>query len=190
MFSTTGKVRTNKKRREIRLGKVSTISSQSRRHFRCACYHTPLGLQRNSVRSFVQEGVVSYHKSCHPTAPEILPHARSIFFPPGPPVRSSFLFSFFSTCTYFPFFFLSVCARYIYSIFAGLPQSFTVARYHSLHGEHIPLCLEVTAKSDDEVVMGIRHKTLPFAAVQFHPESTLTSPAHGLHILENTLSFL
>lgn len=38
--------------------------------------------------------------------------------------------------------------------------------------------------------MGIQHKTLPFAAVQFHPESILTSPAHGMTILQNTLSFL
>jgi anthranilate synthase len=38
--------------------------------------------------------------------------------------------------------------------------------------------------------MGIQHKTLPFAAVQFHPESILTSPSHGMTILKNALSFL
>lgn len=38
--------------------------------------------------------------------------------------------------------------------------------------------------------MGIQHKTLPFAAVQFHPESILTSPSHGMTILTNALSFL
>ena len=78
------------------------------------------------------------------------------------------------------------------SIFSGLPDSFEVARYHSLHGirEHLPSCLEVTASSEDGVIMAIQHKTLPFAAVQFHPESILTSPAHGLTILKNALRFL
>jgi anthranilate synthase len=78
------------------------------------------------------------------------------------------------------------------SLFSTLPDSFEVARYHSLHGikEKLPRCLEVTALSDDGIVMGIRHKELPFAAVQFHPESILTSPMHGMCILENALSFL
>jgi len=78
------------------------------------------------------------------------------------------------------------------SIFSGLPDTFEVARYHSLYGlkERMPKCLEVTALSDDGIVMGIQHTELPFAAVQFHPESILTSPAHGLTILRNTLRFL
>ena len=78
------------------------------------------------------------------------------------------------------------------SIFAGLPDSFEVARYHSLFGikERMPSCLEATAISQDGIVMGIQHKTLPFAAVQFHPESILTSPAHGMAILQNALSLL
>lgn len=78
------------------------------------------------------------------------------------------------------------------SIFNGLPDTFEVARYHSLHGlkERMPECLEVTALSEDGIVMGIQHKELPFAAVQFHPESILTSPAHGLGILMNTLRYL
>jgi anthranilate synthase len=78
------------------------------------------------------------------------------------------------------------------SIFTGLPDTFEVARYHSLHGirERLPSCLEVTALSDDGIVMGIKHKTLPFAAVQFHPESILTSPAHGMSILQNALAYL
>jgi anthranilate synthase len=78
------------------------------------------------------------------------------------------------------------------SIFAGLPDAFEVARYHSLYGikERLPSCLEVTATSEDGIIMGIQHKTLPFAAVQFHPESILTSPAHGMAILQNVLSFL
>lgn len=78
------------------------------------------------------------------------------------------------------------------SIFTALPESFEVARYHSLHGirEKMPSCLEITAQSEDGIVMGIQHKELPYAAVQFHPESILTSPAHGMAILENVLAFL
>jgi anthranilate synthase len=78
------------------------------------------------------------------------------------------------------------------SILAGLPDSFEVARYHSLFGikEKMPSCLDVTALSDDGIVMGIQHKSLPYAAVQFHPESILTSPAHGINILENVISVL
>jgi len=88
-------------------------------------------------------------------------------------------------------------------IFAGVPDTIEVARYHSLYGirDRIPDCLEITALSmeegddddddnNDGVVMGIRHKTLPFAAVQFHPESILTSPVHGKRILNNALTFL
>ena len=75
------------------------------------------------------------------------------------------------------------------SIFKGLPDTFEVARYHSLYGlkERMPSTLEVTALSEDGIPMGIQHKELPFAAVQFHPESILTSPAHGMTILENAL---
>ena len=75
------------------------------------------------------------------------------------------------------------------SIFAGLPETFEVARYHSLYGikEELPEELTVTALTEDGIVMGIQHKSLPFAAVQFHPESILTSPAHGMAILKNVL---
>ncbi|CAJ1931139.1 unnamed protein product [Cylindrotheca closterium] len=75
------------------------------------------------------------------------------------------------------------------SIFTGLPEVFEVARYHSLHGikDKMPDDLQITALTEDGIVMGIQHKTLPFAAVQFHPESILTSPAHGMTILENAL---
>ena len=78
------------------------------------------------------------------------------------------------------------------SIFTGLPETFEVARYHSLHGikEYMPGELKITALSEDGIVMGIQHTTLPFAAVQFHPESILTSPAHGMTILENALKYL
>lgn len=78
------------------------------------------------------------------------------------------------------------------SIFHGIPETFEVARYHSLHGikDKIPDCLEITALTEDDIVMGIKHKTLPFAAVQFHPESILTSPSHGMKILKNALKYL
>lgn len=78
------------------------------------------------------------------------------------------------------------------SIFKGLPDTFEVARYHSLHGirDKMPSCLKVTARTEDDIVMGIRHESLPFAAVQFHPESILTSPFHGMQILENALASL
>ena len=64
--------------------------------------------------------------------------------------------------------------------------------FSSLYGlrDKIPSCLDVTALTEDGIVMAIKHKTLPFAAVQFHPESILTSPAHGMKILQNALSLL
>ena len=72
-------------------------------------------------------------------------------------------------------------------VFAGLPQQFTVNRYHSLAIERstCPDCLEATAWTDDGEVMGIRHKTLDVEGVQFHPESILTE--HGHAMLKNFL---
>lgn len=60
--------------------------------------------------------------------------------------------------------------------FAGLADPLQVGRYHSLYAlpEKLPACLEVTARSEDGIIMGVRHKTLPVEAVQFHPESILT----------------
>jgi anthranilate synthase/aminodeoxychorismate synthase-like glutamine amidotransferase len=62
------------------------------------------------------------------------------------------------------------------TIFHGLDNPFTATRYHSLllERESVPDCLEVTACSEDGLVMGIRHATLPIEGVQFHPESILT----------------
>lgn len=61
-------------------------------------------------------------------------------------------------------------------IFRGLPQGFAATRYHSLVVEEssLPACLEITAKSDTQEIMAIRHRTLPMEGVQFHPESVLT----------------
>ena len=78
-------------------------------------------------------------------------------------------------------------------IFAGLPQGFTVARYHSLHvvESALPAVLQVTARSPDGVVMALRHRALPIAGVQFHPESILTLQGqHGLRLLNNVFKSL
>jgi anthranilate synthase len=75
-------------------------------------------------------------------------------------------------------------------IFEGLPEHFKVGRYHSLFArrETFPSCLEVTAESEDGVIMGIRHRNLPIEAVQFHPESILTLDGNcGLKLIENVM---
>ena len=61
-------------------------------------------------------------------------------------------------------------------LLAGLPDRFEAGRYHSLVADraHLPDCLDVTADTEDGVVMAIEHRSLPIAAVQFHPESILT----------------
>ena len=72
-------------------------------------------------------------------------------------------------------------------VFAGLPEKFTVNRYHSLAIERAscPDVLEITAWTDDGEIMGVRHKTLAIEGVQFHPESILTE--HGHAMLRNLL---
>ena len=78
-------------------------------------------------------------------------------------------------------------------IFEGLPESFRVGRYHSLYAirEKLPACLEVTAETEDGVIMGIRHRELPMEAVQFHPESILTLEGDcGLRLMENVVRVL
>ena len=67
-------------------------------------------------------------------------------------------------------------------VFAGLPEQFTVNRYHSLSIERAtcPEVLAVTAWTDDGEIMGVRHKTLAVEGVQFHPESILTERGHDL----------
>jgi anthranilate synthase/aminodeoxychorismate synthase-like glutamine amidotransferase len=73
-------------------------------------------------------------------------------------------------------------------IYRDLPSPLPVGRYHSLVGERIPSVLEVTAMWED-VVMGVRHRTLPIEGVQFHPESILTMEHnHGLRLLGNLLA--
>ncbi len=75
-------------------------------------------------------------------------------------------------------------------VFEGLPEKFTAGRYHSLYAkrETLPGCLEITAESDDGVIMGVRHRSLPIEAVQFHPESILTMRGDcGLRLMENVV---
>jgi len=70
-------------------------------------------------------------------------------------------------------------------LFAGVPSSFEAMRYHSLAGQPqtIPSCLRVLARSDDGVVMAVRHREHPIYGVQFHPESVGTP--EGKRILGN-----
>jgi anthranilate synthase/aminodeoxychorismate synthase-like glutamine amidotransferase len=72
-------------------------------------------------------------------------------------------------------------------VFKGLPQPFTATRYHSLviAEESVPDCLEVSARTDDGVIMAVRHRSLPQEGVQFHPESILTEA--GKDLLRNFL---
>ncbi len=73
------------------------------------------------------------------------------------------------------------------SVFAGLPSPFTATRYHSLIVDRasLPPVLEITATSDDGLIMGLAHRELPLHGVQFHPESIATE--HGHRLLANFL---
>ena len=70
-------------------------------------------------------------------------------------------------------------------VFNGLPDSFAVARYHSLAVTDVNDALVVTARSEDGVIMGVSHRECPLHGVQFHPESFLTE--HGFAAIENFL---
>ena len=72
-------------------------------------------------------------------------------------------------------------------VLAGLPNPFEAIRYHSLvvYPETVPDCLEVTARTENGLIMGLRHKEHPVEGVQFHPESIMTPD--GKHLLQNFL---
>jgi glutamine amidotransferase of anthranilate synthase or aminodeoxychorismate synthase len=74
------------------------------------------------------------------------------------------------------------------ALFCGLPCKIKAARYHSLAGvkETLPNILKITAWTDDDEIMSIKHKDFPIYGVQFHPESILTP--QGKRIVENFLS--
>jgi anthranilate synthase component 2 len=67
-------------------------------------------------------------------------------------------------------------------VFAGLPDRFQATRYHSLivRRDDLPDCLEVTAWTEDGLIMGLRHRRHPVEGVQFHPESIMTEVGKGL----------
>lgn len=73
------------------------------------------------------------------------------------------------------------------SVFRNIPDKFTATRYHSLvlDPNQIPDELEVSARSDDSVIMGLRHREYPLEGIQFHPESILTT--EGPNIVKNWL---
>jgi len=73
-------------------------------------------------------------------------------------------------------------------LFAGLPNPFEATRYHSLIVDRntFPDCLEITAETEEDEIMGLRHRDLPIHGVQFHPESILT--AEGKKLLKNFLA--
>jgi anthranilate synthase/aminodeoxychorismate synthase-like glutamine amidotransferase len=73
------------------------------------------------------------------------------------------------------------------TIFAGLNDHFVAGRYHSLivERESLPSCLEISAHTADDIIMGLRHRELKVEGVQFHPESILTSD--GKQLLANFL---
>ena len=71
-------------------------------------------------------------------------------------------------------------------VFAGLGNPFTATRYHSLAAIEVPEDLEVTARSEDGVVQGVRHRSHPITGVQFHPESVMTD--EGMALLKNFLA--
>jgi len=72
-------------------------------------------------------------------------------------------------------------------LFAGLPNPFDATRYHSLivRRESLPECLEITAETAEGEIMGLRHRELNIAGVQFHPESVLTEG--GMQMMQNFL---
>lgn len=73
-------------------------------------------------------------------------------------------------------------------IFKGLEQDFNAGRYHSLVADKVPECFEISAKFSD-LVMAVRHKSLPIYGVQFHPESVLTMKGgNGFKLIKNLIS--
>lgn len=75
-------------------------------------------------------------------------------------------------------------------VFKSLPQNFIATRYHSLivDKKTLPDCLEITATSEDGMIMGIKHKDYPIEGIQFHPESILTT--EGKNLIKNWLEEL
>lgn len=77
---------------------------------------------------------------------------------------------------------VSTVEHYGHPLFEGIPERFEATRYHSLtiEPDSVPDCLEVTARSDDGIIMGLSHRELPIHGVQFHPESISSQYGHRL----------
>lgn len=76
-------------------------------------------------------------------------------------------------------------------IYKGLNETIEIGRYHSLAAQRMPDSLEVTASTSDGTVMSCRHKSLPIAGVQYHPESVLSmKDGVGMKIIQNSLAFI
>ena len=75
------------------------------------------------------------------------------------------------------------------TIFRSVKNPFAAMRYHSLviDPEHLPAELTISARTADDIIMGVRHKRLPVEGVQFHPESILTD--EGKKLLRNFLEY-
>jgi anthranilate synthase/aminodeoxychorismate synthase-like glutamine amidotransferase len=73
------------------------------------------------------------------------------------------------------------------TVFKGLPQGFPATRYHSLVVTDIPACLEVSAQTQEGVVMGLRHREYRVEGIQFHPESIMT--VVGKKLLANFMEY-
>ena len=76
------------------------------------------------------------------------------------------------------------------SVFKGLPSPYEATRYHSLiiERDSLPECLDITAETEDGIIMGVQHKEKPIHGVQFHPESIATK--HGHELIQNFLDIL
>ena len=76
------------------------------------------------------------------------------------------------------------------TVFKGLPNPFVAGRYHSLilKRDSIPSCLEISARTEEGEIMGVRHREYPVEGIQFHPESVLTP--NGKRIIKNFLELL
>lgn len=72
-----------------------------------------------------------------------------------------------------------------HGLFEGVPSPFDAVRYHSLAAVRVPDVLDVTARSEDGVAQGVRHRELPISGVQFHPESILSE--YGRELIANFL---
>ena len=76
------------------------------------------------------------------------------------------------------------------TVFDGLPNPFVAGRYHSLilKRDSIPTCLEISARTEEGEIMGVRHREYPVEGIQFHPESVLTP--NGKRIIKNFLGLI